>query len=422
MITTVLIGGQPVDPGMVLADVTVLHGRRQFGEGAAASSATVRGDLPAGPLPEVMSGTTLVLSGPDGPMFTGRIVQRSLEHFTDADGSSWGRFTVTAAGPVAVLGARQVGDAPWPQESATQRAGRVLAQSGVPWNVQAGAAEPDVLPRDVDAQPALGLLEDLAQWTAGAVFDTPDGQVIFQSLASRHRAQAFMWSDADPAWTWDTLDPALTWDGAPPSIGQTPSPSTPPPIVLPAHAVIWEPEWSSSEADVINHVRVAYGTAPDGGDQPSFELRDQASIDAHNRRYLFLGTQLASLADAQAQAAQVLTTRARERWQLGTVTVDLVRLEPDTYAAVLRLVCGDHLILRGLPQPGPAIDWAGIVEGWTYNTQTGKGGQLTEQMVLALSDPLMSLDVMAWEDYPSLYTWDGHDPAWTWDDMDNLAA
>jgi hypothetical protein len=205
MITTVTVNGAPLDPCQVLAEVTVLHGRLGFGESAEPMSATVRVEQPAGAMPPWQSGDVITLDGDAGRMFTGRIVDRSLTHFTDTDGSNWGRFTVTASGPLAVLGLRRIGDDPWPQETGTARATRILTEAGTPWQVD-GDVDLLVLPRDVDAQPAAGLLEELASWTSAAVFDTPDGEVVYQALSGRARPVIpYMWSDFPPPMTWDDL-------------------------------------------------------------------------------------------------------------------------------------------------------------------------------------------------------------------------
>jgi hypothetical protein len=82
-------------------------------------------------------------------------------------------------------------------------------------------------------------------------------------------------------------------------------------------------------------------------------------------------------------------------------------------------VCGDHVTLQGLPQPAPAIDWTGIVEGWTY-TMWAAGGDFHQQLVLALSDPLLSLAVPRWDDYPSLYLWSQHPAPLIWDDLTDV--
>lgn len=416
MITDASVGGVPLDAGYVLAEVTVLHGRQGFGEAAPPMSATIQVEVPAGPMPSWRAGDVLTLDGPAGRMFAGRVVERSLTHFTDSSGAGWGRSTLTAVGPLAALGVRRIGDEPWPQETGTQRAARILTAAGTPWSVD-GTVDLLVLPRDVDAQPAAGLLDELASWTAAAVFDTPSGEVVYQALSGRSRPVVpFMWGDFDPVLTWDEFDPGLTWDGDAPSIGDWPSPTSEFPLPLPAEAVEFEPEWRSSEATIINEVAIGYGAADP---QTEVRLEDAASITDHGRRYLYQGTELATSADALARASHIITTQSVERWQIGEVVVALDLLDPAAHDAALNLVCGDHVTLQGLPQPAPAMDWTGIVEGWTFN-QWGGGGVLFERLTLNLSDPLLSLAVMRWDDYTSTYQWSQHPGHLTWDDLDDV--
>ena len=417
MITGARLNGVPLDPCMVLANVTVVHGRGGFGETGSPSSTTIEILHPAGMMPDWQSGDILELVDADNvSMFAGRVVERKLAH-TDKDGTRMGLFTVTAAGALAALGVRMVGDTPWPQETGAQRAGRILVAADVRWRVQ-GVLDLQVLARDVDRQPAAGLLDELAEWTGAAVFDTPTGEVVYQAMASRTRIHPYRWNDFDPALTWNDFDPALTWDGDPPSIGQWPSPASQFPTVLPCDAVVWEPEWFTSEAAVINQVTVAYGPADP---QAEVELADAASIGRHSRRHLSMSTGLAGAADATARATHILTTQHAERWQIGDVTVALGALDTTTRGKVLGLLCGDHVTLEGLPQPAPATDWTGIVEGWTY-TMWADGGQFHEQMVLTLSDPLLSLVVMQWQDYTATYLWSDHPDALTWDDLETTSV
>lgn len=404
----------PLDPCYVLADVTILHGRGAFGEGSQASSATVRVEIPAGGgMPAQGLGAALLLDGSAGRMFTGRITDLSIGHFTAEDGSKWGTFTVTAAGPVAALGVRMVGDEPWPTELGTARAARILGASSLSgWRVE-GTTDRSVLARDVDAQPAAGLLNALAESTSAAVFDTPDGQVVYQAMQSRTRIRPYAWADFPPADTWDTFDAALTWEQM-----TWDSPTSEYPLTIPCDAITWEPTWRTSAANVINHIRVGYGTAQP---QDVVELFDSASIGVHNRRYVYLGTDLATASDAESLASHTLITRAETRWELDEVTVNLGDLDEATRKAVFGLVCGDRVLIDGLPQPAPATALAAIVEGWTF-TQTGRDGIVTEQMVLALSDPLSSLAVITWGDIDPALTWADIDPALRWADTDFDAA
>jgi len=224
-------------------------------------------------------------------------------------------------------------------------------------------------------------------------------------------------SDPWEVYQWAGFDPALTWDGFPPSIGQWPSPSSEFPTVLPCTVVQYEPEWATTEAAVINHVRIGYGAADP---QTVVNIEDAASITAHGRRYLYQGTDIATVSDANNRATHIISTQSVQRWALGDVIVNLADVDAPTRTALLTLICGDHVTVQGFPQPAPAQDWTGITEGWTY-TLYSQAGQLFEQMNLSLSDQLHSLAVMTWNDYTAVYTWDQHPAYLTWDDLNDVS-
>lgn len=420
MIGSVRVNGLTLDPQLVEAEaITATHGRRSHSAGPTASTAAlVLLSGPGTPAPARSGDVLEILHTTGAPLFTGRVTDRSIAHNPDDPRAA---YTITAMGTVARLGSRPLGDAPWPQETGAARATRILELAGTPFTVD--GPDPAVIrARDIDATTALDALTSLAASTAAAVVDLPDGRVLYQPLAGRaNPVSAFMWSDFDPALTWDQIDALTTWDGLPPSIGQWPSPSTPPPLTLPPYAIEYEPTWASAEAWITNHSRVGYGVAPEGGERPFTELTDADSITAHGRRYVFTATELATLADAAAYASRIITTTSRERWQLSDVTVILPALTSAAYAAALELRCGKHITVTGLPQPAPALDWTGIVEGWTYSMWTTYSGR-AESLTLALSDPLHSLAVIKWADYPSLYKWQDHPAYLTWDDLNDLDA
>lgn len=414
MIQSVSINGQPLDPGMVLAQVTISHGRRIVGDGPAASTATVIVEQ-RGAMPTWRGGDLLTVEHSTGRLFTGRVTDRTLEHSRDVDGV-YGTFTITATGPTARLGVRVVGDVPFPQEPATARAERVLQLAGMPYVID-GPADMAILPRDVDAQPALDLLEELQRDTAAAVFDLPTGEVVYQPMSGRQRPVIpYMWSDFPPAQTWAASDPALTWNGDPPSIGDWDSPRSKFPLDIPGSVTLWAPQWRASEGVVVNHARIGWGLVPEGGQQATVEAVEQSSIDRHGRRYAYLGTQLAVEGDAQERATHIVSTQSIDRWALDDVDIQLDLTDPQFYNQVMALRCGDHVVLHDLPTPNPAITWPAIVEGWTY-IELAEAELRREQLTLILSDPLLSLAVMRWDDYPGTYPWQGHPPAVTWMDL-----
>lgn len=421
MIAQVTIGGQVLDPGLVAArNIVVTHGRDRVTDGPEPSTADLALLVASPTLPGWSAGNSLTIAHDTGPLFSGRITDLTMVHVDTRERGLCALITLTAVGPTAALGVRVVGDEPWPAESGAVRANRILALADVPYTID-GDVDPIIVPRDVDAQPALGLLEELAVSTGAAVFDTPDGQVVYQAVSGRARPIIrFRWQDFDPAMRWSDFDPAFTWAGAPPSFADWISPDSELPVELPADTVEWEPAWNLTEAEVINHARVGYGVPADGTEQAYVDLADPQSQSDHGTRYRYVGTQLAEQAAANDRVTHIITTQARPRWALPAVVVilDLIRdTNPALYTAVLGLLCGDHVTIHGLPQPAPAGDWPAICEGWTYQYWKTRGGTEHERMTLAVSDVLASLAVMTWNDYPALFTWADHKAYLTWVDL-----
>ena len=417
MITTVTIGGSVVDPGRVTArSIVVTHGRDRVTDGPEPSTAHLTLLVPAPGMPAWTSGNSLTIGHATGPLFAGRVTDLTMVHVDTVEHGMCALLTLTAVGPVAALGVRVVGDEPWPAESGAQRASRILTLAHVAHSID-GDVDPRVVARDVDAQPALGLLEDLAVTTGAAVFDTPNGTVVYQAISGRARPVfGYRWEDFPPGDTWADFDPAMTWA----DFADWISPASDLPILLPAGAVEWEPAWNLTESEVINHARVGYGVPADGSQQEYAEAVDETSRVAHGTRYRYIGSQLADQTDAADRAGHIVTTQARPRWAMPSVVVllDLIRdSDPTLYTSVMGLLCGDHVIVHGLPQPAPAIDWAAICEGWTYQYWKTDHGTEHERTTLALSDPLASLAVMTWSDYPALYRWSDHPTPLIWSDL-----
>lgn len=413
MITGVRIAGTQVDPGTVVTEaITITHGRAAVGDPPSASSAALILLTPT--LPPWSVGDPIVIDSGWGPLFTGEISDRSIpEHIQTVEHGMCARVELDCTGAVAVLGRRPVGDEPWPQEAATARAERVLTLAGVPHTVDVSAeTDVQVNPQDIDVRTALDVLDDLAADTAAAIIDLPDGTVLYQPLQARSRPVfRYRWQDFPPEMTWADFPPEMTWADF-----DTISPAAEQPLVLPPGAVAFEPEWKSTAGAIVNSVRLGYGVPAEGAAQATLALQDDASVARYGKRHYGSETQLARLDDASAVASRVMSTRAWERWALGSVDVYADLLDGPTRAAVAALRCGDWVQVDGLPQPAPATSWAGICEGWAYREWVA-GQTRRAAWTLSLSDPLLSLAVMTWADFPPDYTWADFPPYLTWADL-----
>lgn len=421
MITALKVADAPVNPGRVLAEaITLMHGRAAVDDGPTASSAMLTVLVAAADgMPAWSVADTLHVESSWGTLFTGTLSDRRLvEHVDTVELGRCARFQLIGVGQVAALGRRPVGDEPWPQETSTARAERVLTLANVPHVVETASTAVQVNPRDIDARTALDVLTDLAADTAAAVVDLPDGRVMFQPLEARSRPQFYYrWEDFPPEKTWAEFDPAMAWADM-----DVLSPAAEVPLSLPPSAVAWEPEWISTAAGIINSVRVGYGVPPEGETQADVSASDSGSQTRFGVHHYGNDTQLARVEDATLMASRVISTRAWERWMIGSVDVYADNLTEAEQAQVAALVCGDWVELVDLPQPAPAAAWAGIVEGWTYREWATDDGQRHAGWTLALSDPVASLAVPTWADFTPAFQWDQHSPLITWADLTSLAA
>lgn len=287
--------------------------------------------------------------------------------------------SVTAASPVAMLGRTFIGDTPWPAEDDGARAEHILSGSGVP----VGQIDPgtvNVLARDVDKQPCLSLLQDLAKDCGGMAWHTRDGLICYAD--NEHRR------------------------------------NTPTSIILDACQILMSPKWEQTTNGLVNDVTVAYGLAPEGEEQPTFRRVNQQSIDAYGLMAVSDATQLADLADATTRAEVAVARGAFPAWNIPEVPVNLS--VPQLDEAATRILLGleqhDLISVTGLPSQGPASTATLWVEGWAETiSAVGATGAGSWEIVYAVTDYCRTSAFVQWDDVPPAATWDTIDPSLTWD-------
>jgi hypothetical protein len=372
-----------IDPCTVDMVATVTHGRGAVGDGPTASTCTLALLTPT--MPDLTPGDRIRVEGDTLVRFTGTITDLSLTHI-DQRAAREALVNVTAVGAVADLGARDIGERPWPLQRSADRAAAILTAAGMPHLVQ---GDPDIrlIGQDVDRRPALDLISDLATDAGAAVFDTPTGEVVFQHYEARAQTwQWFRWLDEPPTATWDTQ--TGIWSDM-----VVVSPAAPLPIPVDACWVVWEPTWETSSANIINHVGVAYGPKPDEGERPALTAANQSSIARFGRRHIFLGGGIADQESAIERAGMILAVHSRPRWNLASMDI-LLRDTGDPFP-FLGLRCGDKIHLHDVPAPAPEPSPVLIVEGWTH-LMDGDNDVLT----LYVSDPLYSYGGIIWAALP----------------------
>jgi hypothetical protein len=176
-------------------------------------------------------------------------------------------------------------------------------------------------------------------------------------------------------------------------------------VSLPHTAVAWSPIWRNSAQTILNDVTVIYG---DNQNQSKTDT-DPASIVTHGRRAFSLATQLHYAADAQTRASEIIRTQSEPRYAVQSVEVLVESLTDPLRADVLGLISGSKVDIDLMPQPAPIVDYVGICEGWSETYTPG-----LHRLVLSLSDPRFSYQVVKWNEIDPALTWSGVDPTVQW--------
>jgi len=315
-----------------------------------------------------------VLGGVEYPRFVGEITDVAVgwDHVDIA------RPRIIAAGDLARLGRRPIGDAPWPAELDGVRAARILELGGFPPDPLAtdpGTVE--ILARDVDRKPALELVHEVASDGGGIVWQSRAGELAYADALHR-RGSAVRLEIA-------ACDVGL-------GLG-----------------------WEATLEGLVNDATVRYGPVPEGGEQAEVHASDPVSIAERGEYGAGLSTQLASAVDAQRRADAIVSRQAAPSWVLGGLELDLGLLDHARTLALLEHVEVHELVsITGLPETSPATSALLWVEGWRESIEGTEGGGLAWRIAYATSDYCRTSSPPLWDDVPAGVTWDTIDPARTW--------
>ena len=233
----------------------------------------------------------------------------------------------------------------------------------------------NVLARDVDRQPALDLLQSLANDAAGVAWETRDGLLSYADNEHRRNIAAS--------------------------------------ITLEACDVLMAPVWTRSKAGLVNEVAIGYGVpATEGADQPVYTASNPGSLASYGRYAFSASTQLAALADATAMGQLLVSRNSRPVWVLEAIELDLSVLTPAQQLAVLALDMHDLITITGFPAGGPETTTSLWVEGWQEEIEHG-----SHRLQLAVSGYCRTAPPPMWDELPSTLTWDQVDAGFTWDSV-----
>jgi hypothetical protein len=403
---TVLVNGVALDLDNVEYRITVSHGRNDITAAPAPSDAsmTLYGFLS---IPVKISDVVEV-EAYGVTRFTGRVTDTILTHDFNPNGPTLGpgatayigRLDVTMIGNLSLLGLKFVGASGYAKELLNDRVQNILTDAGVTFT---NNSDPLMTQEALDAldggYSALDLLTNLGTETGGTLCDLPDGAVLWESYSRRGFGyNPAHWDDIDPTDTWADLP--YVWadiydrvDTAPLSVG------------LPLSAVAWSPVWRNTSQTILNDVTVIYGANQNQSETDT----DPASIVAHQRRAFTLSTKLHYATDAQSRASDIIRTQSEPRYAMQSVEVLVETLTDPLRASLLDVISGSKIDIDLVPQPAPIVDYIGICEGWSETYTPGM-----HRLVLSLSDPRFSYQVVKWNEIDPALLWSGVDPTVQW--------
>jgi hypothetical protein len=287
------------------------------------------------------------------------------------------RPQVIATGDLGRLGRQMIGDVPWPAELDGARVSRILTAAGFPPTAdQTDPGTLQLLARDVDRKPALDLAHEAASDGGGILWSSKHGQELYADALHRRGAVV--------AFEFQACDIGLGLN------------------------------WLQSPEGLTNEAFVRYGVAPPDGEQAEVSASDPASISAYGTFGQSLTTQIASAADAQRRADELVARQAAPAWVLGGLEVNLAALDLNETKGVLGLEVHSLVSVTGLPEGSPATSAMLWVEGWRETVEALDDGSVSWVIGYATSDYCRTAAPPLWDDLPAADTWDTLDPALTW--------
>jgi len=374
-------GAVATDISCLVDEVTIHHGRADTDSQPEASSCTLDISLDSGAteFPSALDVGGIIRVTTDTPQtssvrFVGRITDLA-QGWAEAGADTPEQVVaqVIATGSLADLGRRTVGAVPWGQELDGARISRIMAAAGItldPTTSDPGTVQ--ILPRDVDSQPALELAQAVAADASGVVWATKGGDIRYADADHRRGAVAALELDA--------CDILVT------------------------------PTWRRTTEGLINDVSIGYGVPPEGQDQPRYTAERTDSKAKYGTYGLSATTQLVSLADATAMGQLLLTRNLEPVWVMGDLPVDVAGLDAARTVTLLSLDLHTLIRLTGLPAAGQLPTTASLwVEGWTEKLAWG-----THTLELVVSGYCRTSPAPRWDDLDPSRTWDSQGST-TWD-------
>jgi len=397
-VTAIKVNGTALDLSGVEYAVSVYHGRNDVASIPTPSSAAF---TTIGSTIVAAIGDSLNIETYGSDRFTGRVTDISIEHLSTTSGAPMARIQYLAIGNLSDLGLYNVGAAGYVEETLADRVNAIFTETGLAYTAN---TDPYYILNPVavnNGTSALQLLNDLGVQVGGTMYDTPTGDIVWESYTRRgYTYNPANWAALTSPWS----DYGYTWDDV-----YIAASAAPTPVTLPCDGVVWEPIWRNNNQTILNHVTVTYDVT---NPQLTVDYDDVASQTKYGLRSYTLNTQLADATDAYDRATAIITAQSVPRYDLSNIQIRVDLLNPTLQAQVLGLLMGSRVQLNNLPQPSPSTDYLGIVEGWGEQYVNN-----THTLTLSLSDPRYSYAMATWGSVPLSLHWSGVDPAIQWYDV-----
>jgi hypothetical protein len=351
-------------------------------------------------------------------VFTGRITDLHAQATATGVG-----VDVTATDWTADLANTSIGDTPWPVQTIATRVKRILALVAASIDpVDQAAVQPVIDPvpgafnvtwRDVDAQPAMQLLDELADTGDAVLWPVFSASVGF-----------YLWFE-DP--TLRQASAMLAWNASASLVQITGNTAATRGVVLTACDLLEDPaQWTQDVADVITRVNGTWQeqTVDDQGqpapterslmvNDPNAEAPKSQGGLGFGVRAMSYTSQLVSQADLFNVANRVLARSRALGWRLSGITWDTNVPEDFAESDTATLLT----LLDGAKRPGLPVTVTDM-PGWTPTG--GVASTYLEGGEYSFDGARWTLDMTLSPSGQTAYSaaWFDLDPAWHWNQMD----
>jgi hypothetical protein len=347
-----------------------------------------------------------------GEVFTGRITDLDAQWDANTAGTM---VKVTAQDDTAELANRYVGAAPWAAESLSARFGRILAAAGQAMQsiIDPGPAALPISYRDVDNQPAAGLLQSLAQSAGGVLWSATSlttGPYLRLEDINARKALLTLTKGADGV---VRIVPAMAGTAG---------------VTISACDVLLDPvHWEQDIADVATRVAIGWKDQTPDPVKPAdrtVTLVNTAAEAATGQRRVQLSTELATEAAATDTGNAVLARLTAGGWRIRGLTYRVELTDPLDAAGIALVMTildattriGLPILLTDVPAWSPAPTRADVPLYLEGAVLTNTGAAWTLALVTSAA-AAQGAGTVQWDQLDPTWTWDQFDPDITWNDL-----